>query len=361
MITRYALGALLIMIMLLCGATLLLRAQETYILCVNSGDSAIDCGIFSIKNNKPQLLFVLQTKNEDISNFTDAVCDIITRVKNYHAITIQHACFSAPGVPSANQDYLTHWRLPYAIDAKEIIKKSGLKTAIIINNFLALSYGVDAIDEKDITPLHDVPAELHGQRAIIGAGDGLGSVVMVWNEEKNSYMSLPAEAGTGNFPAFTQFEFDLAERMKQERGFDTVHWAFFVAVPGIEYTYKILKNMNRYEDSLHMVNPDGLAILAHAHDDELCKETANLFFKIYARFAYNFVWTTLPFGGLYLVGSTATDYPELLSEIFLPEFFNCVPSKQELVKRVPVFVIHAEDNVKLYGAAHYLLLEKNIA
>jgi glucokinase len=113
--------------------------------------------------------------------------------------------------------------------------------------------------------------------------------------------------------------------------------------------------MNKYSDVLDLGEPDGMTILAHAYDDALCKETTDLFFKFYARFAYNFAWTTLPFGGLYLVGPTAARYPEMLSEIFLPEFFNCVASKKDLLKRIPIYVIDADINCELYGAAQYLL------
>jgi glucokinase len=366
MVFRYIMVALLIIVGVLGIGKFFFKTDggkniHQFILCTHSSGSAVDYGVFALRNNKPELVHSLQINNEDIgNNFTDAVCTVLAQIKKDQGIDIYHACFAAPGFPSAEQDYLTHWRLPYAIDAKEIIKKSGLTTAVIVNDFLAMSYGVDCIDTKDITPLYDVPAELHGRRAIIGAGDGLGSVVMIWNECKNGYKSLPAEAGTGNFPAFTQFEFDLTERMKQERNFDTCHWAFFVAVPGIQYTYKILKNMNQYPDTLDLGDPDGLTVLAHAHDDALCKATSDLFYRMYARFAYNFSWTAQPFGGLYLVGPTATDYPAMLSEIFLPEFFNCVPSKKDLLKRIPIYVINADEQLGLYGAAQYLLAEKKI-
>lgn len=356
-----------------CGSVgkFLLKAAESkatvkkemphYIACIKSSGEAVDCGVFAVQKNKPTLLHSLNIANHDIgANFTDVVCTMLTQIKSDYDIDVHHACFVAPGVPSEQQDYLTHWRLPYIIDTKAIIKKSGLTTAIIVNDFLAMSYGVDYMNTKDITSLHNVPAELHGRRAIIGAGDGLGSVVMVWNECNNSYKSLPAEAGTGNFPAFTQFEFDLVESMKKIRNFETCHWAFFAAVPGIAYTYKILKNMDQYADAPDLGDLDGMGILAHAHDDELCKTTADMFYKYYARFAYNFCFTTLPFGGLYLVGATATEHPAMLSDIFLPEFFNCVASKQHVMKRIPVYVIHADTNLGLYGGVQYMLIEKNL-
>jgi glucokinase len=103
---------------------------------------------------------------------------------------------------------------------------------------------------------------------------------------------------------------------------------------------------------------NAMAILADADVDACCAKTADLFYKFYARFVYNFVWNTLPFGGIYLVGETASMHPEMLQSIFLPEYFNCVESKRPLLQRIPVYIIKDDVTVGLYGIAQYFLLEK---
>jgi glucokinase len=324
---------------------------ETLLLCTNSGHSEINYGIFAINNHTPLLILSSYIKNENCENFTNTIVDILNRIKNDYNITVKYACFAGPGVPSIQQDYLTHIRLPYVINAKEIITASGLTSAIIVNDFLAMSYGIDFLNDKSITTLYEVPSETHGKRAIIGAGNGLGSVSMSWNNNKQRYDSFPAEMGTGDFPAHNQFEFDLAMGMKQLRNMKTVHWANFVSLSGIQYTYQMLKSMN--ENCSDISDTDGMNILTHANNDDCCKEAANLFFKFYARFTYNFVWATLPFGGIYLIGDTAALYPELLSKTFLPEYFNCVESKREVLKRIPIYIIKDDMNTTLYGTAQY--------
>jgi len=333
--------------------------KSNFLLCANISASGVDCGVFSIENNKPALLLSAYIKNEDIgTNFTDAISSLLAQLQDTYAITVKYACFSGPGVPSAQQDYLEHWRLPYVIDAKKIIAQNNLASAIIVNDFLAMSYGVNFVDNKKVTTLYDAPVEYHGRRVIIGAGAGLGTVSMIWNEQQQTYTSFPAEAGTGDFPPFDAFELELVQRMKKIRNFRTMHWAFCVAEPGIEYIYQILQDMNYEGCATDKKYPNAMAILADVNNNACCAKTAELFYKYYARFVYNFVWNTLPFGGIYLVGSTATEHPEMLTSIFLPEYFNCVESKRPLLQRIPIYIIKDDVSVGLYGTAQYFLLEK---
>lgn len=335
-----------------------LADKRNLILSTVSGDKRVDCGIFSIEDNKPQLHLSTYIKNEDITTFSDAIKSLLSQLSARYGITVQYACFAGPGVPSADQDYLQHWRLPYVIDAKEVIAQNNLVAATIVNDFLAMSYGINFLDSSKISTLYDAPAELHGRRVIIGAGAGLGTVSMMWNDQLQSYISLPAEAGTGDFPALDAFELELSLRMREIRNFKTIHWAFFVAQPGIEYLYRILQDMN-YEGCASDKNySDAMDILAHAKNDACCAKTAELFYSFYARFVYNFVWNTLPFGGIYLVGETATAHPEMLTSMFLPAYFNCVESKRAQLQRIPVYIIKDDIITALYGTTNYFLVEK---
>lgn len=328
-----------------------------YILCASVSGPLVAFGVFATDNATPTLTLLLESKNQNIDNFTDVVCDVLSYLKDTYTISIKHACIAGPGVPSAQQDYLTHCRLSYAIDAQDIIQKTDLTTAIIINDFFAASYGIDSIDKKNIIPLYDTTPEIHGRRAVIGSGNGLGSAVMIWNESKQSYHSFPAEAGSLDFPAQNQFEFDLATNMKQLLSRNTLHWTNFTSLSGLQNTYLLLKSMNLYHDSLNTNDINGITILSH-ETDELCKAATTLFFTFYARFAHNFIWTSLPFGGLYIIGKVSTDYTALFSELFLPEYFNCVPIWQPVLKRIPIYLIHDDAHLDLYGAAHYLMVEK---
>lgn len=115
-----------------------MSCNTEYILTSNNSADRVRFGVFSISDNVPSLIYVLLVENKDIENFTHLVCEVLSYLERTYNIIIKHACFSGPGIPSAQKDYLTHCRLTYAIDTKDIIKHS-LDTAIIINDFLATS------------------------------------------------------------------------------------------------------------------------------------------------------------------------------------------------------------------------------
>src|SRR5579871_2461853 len=121
------------------------EGKHNLILSTVSGDKGVDCGIFSIEGNKPQLHLSTHIKNEDITTFSDAIKSLLSQLNASYGIVVQYGCFAGPGVPSANQDYLQHWRLPYVIDAKEIIAQNNLAAATIVNDFLAMSYGINFV------------------------------------------------------------------------------------------------------------------------------------------------------------------------------------------------------------------------
>jgi glucokinase len=214
------------------------------------------------------------------------------------------------------------------------------------------------LDNQKMITLWDVPAEKNGKKAIIGAGSGLGTVSMLWNEEKQSYTGYPSEAGTGDFPPLDIFELDLMRRVQKLRNFATSHWAFLVSQPAIQHIYQSLQDMNYENCASNKQYPDALAILDNAKNDACCAKTAELFYKYYARFVYNFVWTMLPFGGIYLVGETAADHPEMLQSLFLPPYFECVENKRSLLQRIPVYLVKKDPTIHLYGVAQYFLSEK---
>jgi glucokinase len=193
----------------------------------------------------------------------------------------------------------------------------------------------------------------HDIRAIISAGTGIGSSTITWDSEKNEIVSHPGEAGMMEFSPQTQLEYRFANHIQNLYGRDSCYWANIASGSGITRMYSMLKLMNTYHDSLNMDIHDPKVILDHP-EDELCKATADLFFKSFGRFARNYVWTTMPYGGLYIVGGIPYKHPELFEEKFSSNYQD--PRYQKELKEIPIYLVN-EPNIGLYGAVEYLLLE----
>jgi len=318
-----------------------------------------DFGIFEVQDTIPTLLFSLHTKTKSIKDFPQVICDVMAYAQNTYNITITSACIGAPGVATENRDFACVYGL-FDIDSKEIIKQSGLIRALVVNDLVVMGHGLEAVDKNNIIQVYGESrsgsSQEHGIRAIIGAKAGLGSCTQIWNELIERYITHPGEGGIVEFAPNNQFEFDMAEHLKQMRNSSIVYWDAFVSGCGIERIYNILKLSNKYHDSLLIDVPEPSVIFANP-DDKLCEATINLFFTFYARFTRNHVFPILPYGGLYMTGKIAAKNVELFPTLFVPEYENCVSVLQNILNRIPVYVV-TDDNVSLYGAARCLLLEK---
>ena len=88
------------------------------------------------------------------------------------------------------------------------------------------------------------------------------------------------------------------------------------------------------------------------HNDAVAKRALDIFIRIYGAAAGNLALTTLPFGGLYIVGGIA---PKILSEIKKDAFLEAFSDKgrmSNLIKDIPLHVVLNTD-VGLQGAAVY--------
>src|SRR5229473_1057985 len=88
-------------------------------------------GIFDIQDDKPHLLITMNTETQNIRDFTETMNDVIEYVYNMYGIIINHACIAAPGVATKTKDYASVHGL-FDIDSKDLLKKTSLKTAIIV-------------------------------------------------------------------------------------------------------------------------------------------------------------------------------------------------------------------------------------
>jgi len=319
------------------------------------GGTKSSVGIFEVKDDKANLLISLHKKTNEIGDFTEEINDVVQYMYNTYGIVINHACIAAPGVATKNKDHSKVHGL-FDIDSKELLEKTSLKTAIIVNDLFVVGHGLDAIDQDKIVHLYgDIPEEknYNSIRAIISAGTGIGSSTITWDSEKKQFITHPGEAGMIEFAPTNKLEYALANHTKNYYGRKATYWANVASGSGITRIYSVLKLMGNHHDSLNLDDHDPKVILNNT-EDELCKETTKLFFKLFGRFTRNYVWATLPYGGLFITGGIPHNHTELFIENFALNYED--PSFYKELKEIPIYVV-TEPNVGLYGAVRYLQLE----
>lgn len=322
------------------------------------GGTNMDFGIFLIQENKPQLLFSLHTKTKTIANFTQVIKDVLEYAYDNYNISIYKACIAVPGTPKQQWSLYTFHPGQYFFDVsvEDIINNSSLRTVILTSDSTVINYGLEYIDANSIIHIGGPRRNSKcGQRATINIGTGLGSATASWDSCLQSYISHHGRGGRLEFAPSNQDEFDIAQGIKKLTGNSSIYWNNFVSGFGIKDLYTVLKSMNNYHDSLCLQEYDASILFAHP-EDELCKVTMDIFFKLLVRFVRNYATAIFPFDGLYLAGGIVAKNAERIATAFAMEYGVCDGTLREIVQTVPIYIV-TDYNVSLYGAVHYLLMQ----
>lgn len=322
------------------------------------GGTNSNFGIFKIDQKKPILLLSLHAKSQEVQNFPTMIRDMLAYLKSKYNISVNNIIFAAAGVVSENRDYAKPTNLSLEIDAHKIKEATGLQCVYVVNDFEVIGYGLPLIDPKDLVLVNEGVQKKYANRAIIGAGTGLGKCIMNYNKYAGRYIPVASEGGHADFPAQSMIEIDLIEFIKKSEGWGcNVSWEDVLSGYGIQRIYQFFHsraNNGNHARKEQLPKPD--EIFNARNQDQHNKDTFEMYTRFYARCAKDFALNALALGGVYIAGGIAAkNLPMFELPIFMDEFINC-GKQQDLLKQVPVYVI-TDYNVSLYGAAEYMILE----
>lgn len=326
------------------------------ILGADIGGTNSNFGFFRRVNGRLELLFSVHAKSQLVTDFTALVKQVLAYAQTKYKIEVKYSAFAAAGVVSETQDYAKPTNLPIAIDSKEILKKTTLHCAFIVNDFEVIGYGLDSIDSKNLVMVNAGVPRAHANRAIVGAGTGLGKCIMIWDRQLGRHIPSASEGGHADFAPYNLLELDLVNYIKKERQKTcAVSWEDVLSGNGIRIIYCFFRARAQDEIASHQP-PQADDIFKDRKQDAHAYSTFKLYAKLYARCAKNFALDALALGGVYIAGGIAAkNLPLFEKDIFMSAFINC-GKQQELLKEVPIYVI-TDYNVSLYGVAEYMRIE----
>ncbi len=295
----------------------------------------------------------------ELLSLEPGILQIINYSKENYDITIKNACMGAAGVVSPNMDYVKLTNANWEINTKELLDKTTLDSAFIINDFEAIGYGINLINKENIEEVNIVRSAKNEKvgktKAIIGAGTGLGKSILYYNNQSKIYEPIPCEGGHADFPIRNNFELDLINFIKDFRNIaEPITNEELVSGRGLENIYRFLKESKEFKNSQYSMEIENSTDIAEAISkykkvDDLCAETFKWFTKFYSRCSKNFVLDSLAIGGLYIAGGIAQKNQEMFStDIFLNEFDN-VYRYSKYLKETPIYIILDYD-ISLKGA-----------
>ncbi|MDZ7655761.1 MAG: glucokinase [Sulfurimicrobium sp.] len=261
------------------------------------------------------------------------------------------ACFGVAGPIHGQNAKITN--LTWTINAGAVGAEFGIANISLINDFTAVGYGIEALHADDVEPLQAGEPELHGTRAVLGAGTGLGEGVLVWQGEH--YRALPSEGGHVDFaPADTEqdgllrYLRPIFGHVSYERilsGAGLVKIFEFLTETGLEVASAPLRQAMLENDPAAAISQFGLD-----GRDPAAVRALDMFVAIYGAQAGNLALTTLARGGVYVAGGIA---PKIIARLKRGGFVRAFNDKgrfSALMHSIPVRVV-MNPNVGLMGAA----------
>jgi glucokinase len=261
------------------------------------------------------------------------------------------ACFGI-ACPVVGDDCIAP-NLPWTINARTLANEIGIPRTAIINDFVAVGYGIELLGPSDLVTLQEGSPRPQGPIALIGAGTGLGQGFLLW--EGDHYRVLPSEGGHGDYAPRGKLQTGLLQFLGQQ--FGRVSWERLLSGAGIVNAYRYLLASALAQEQVsvrdEMAKEDPAAVIARhglAKTDCLSDRALDLFCEILGAQAGNLALTLVSTGGVYLAGGIA---PRLAERLRSGPFLTAFRDKgrmSELLSRIPVYVI-MNPNVGLLGAA----------
>jgi glucokinase len=261
------------------------------------------------------------------------------------------ACFGI-ACPVVGDDCITP-NLPWTINARKLAVEIGIPRTTIINDFVAVGYGIELLGPSDLATLQEGSPTPQAPIALIGAGTGLGQGFLLW--EGDHYRVLASEGEHGDFAPGGELQSGLLEFLRRQ--FGRVSWERLVSGPGIAniYQYLLASAVAPEQPAVHdeMQKEDPTAVIIRhglAKTDCLSHRALDLFCEIFGAQAGNLALTFVSTGGVYLAGGIA---PRMVERLKQGQFLTAFRNKgrmSELLSRIPVHVV-MNPNVAVLGAA----------
>ena len=336
---------------------------EKLILVADIGGTNSNLALVGLNNDKFILILETVFASQALNNLIEPLQLTLAEAQKVRPELVPTQCCISGAGPVEN-NVCTMTNLAWQIDGNEIGEVLNIPT-IVINDFLAISYGIPTLDVNDSQQIRQIahadgtrPQAQSATKAVVGPGTGLGCSFLVPHQGK--YIPASSEGGHIAFAAFDQDSQEFVEYMRQKIG-DWPGVEPLVSGTGIANMYdwwqatRELPDTPAWKEIAQADSTDRPRLISIlSKNDETAAQMMRFFVKLLARFASDVAAFTLPLGGLYLAGGVAQkELHWLEADNLFSQFFvqNYNPNLVNVLKQVPIYLIK-DYSISLYGAAN---------
>lgn len=323
------------------------------ILAGDVGGTSTRLAFFEIEGGRLNLV----VENDYPSRQHNSLNEIIGEFVSHYRRAIEHACFGVAG--PVEHGRVETPNLAWVVDQVTIARDLRIESAWLINDLLANTYGIRALEQKDFAVLNAGSPNAVGNAAVISAGTGLGEAGAYWDGKH--FHPFACEGGHSDFAPRNALEIDLLRYLLDR--FGHASWERVVSGPGLHNIFDFLRETGRGEAPAWLIaemeEKDPSAVISRAALEgrsELSVQALDLFVSCFGAEAGNLALKFLATGGVFIGGGIAPKIIQRLREKPFIEAFTDKGRFKRLLEAVPVRVI-LNDKTALLGAARYAALQ----
>jgi glucokinase len=293
--------------------------------------------------------------SHDYSGLAPMIREFLHEENESSESAIASACFGVAGPieQTTNGQSVKVTNLPWEISTVSLKKENGIAEIKLINDFQAIGFGIEALEEGDLTVIQKGTVQVNASRVVIGPGTGLGMAMMVWRDDH--YEVIPSEGGHADFAPVDALQMHLLKFLMAR--FGRVSYERVLSGPGIVNIYDFLCEQScgqtsaELARSLNMDDPAAaITQAALTGQSTLATQSVDMFVSICGAYAGNIALITLADGGVYIAGGIAPRLIERFTVGIFTRSFNDKGRMSSLLGAMPVKVV-LNAQVGLLGAA----------
>jgi glucokinase len=316
------------------------------VLAADIGGTHARLGLVEIDHGAPQVIAKESYDSRRVSEPEPLVRQFIAA---HPAPPFTRAAFAVAGPVEHGVSRLPN--LKWQLDAAILTKALRVPT-MLINDFVAIGHAVPLLGPDDVVALQGASIPERAPIAVIGAGTGLGHVLLLW--DGTGYLPHASEAGHADFAPADALQSELLAYLRAEYGH--VSWERVVSGPGIGEIYRFLARKGVAPEqpvvAAEIAAGDPAPVItthALAASDALSVAALDLFVAAYGAQAANFALSV----GAQAVFVTGGIAPRILPKLKDGSFAQAFGAKGrfgEGLATMPVRVV-IRDDAGLIGAA----------
>lgn len=291
-----------------------------------------------------EIILQQRYENSAFVSFETLLTDFFENVPEA-CLPVTTSCFAVAGPVFGNTAKVTN--LPWTLQVDVLLAQFPISNLSLINDFVAIGHGVEALTAADLMTLQAGQPEPHKPRAIIGAGTGLGQAYMT--PYSDGWHVWPTEGGHTDFAPLNSNQQQLFTALSQQ--WSHVSYERLISGMGLATIYDFFCHQAAQPNSLDKQQDiaSQISLLAH-QQDAVAVTTLQELIRLYGAQAGNLALTVLPKNGLYIAGGIAMkNLPFFQTDDFISAFV-AKGRMQPLLETIPVYLI-TDASIGLKGAS----------